>query len=86
MAKPLEIRVGYLIAEFLAHTFIFLGLLQPARTVTALFYKPFAYGSHHFFIRIQSYLHDTPSFYLYSVNIIPDIFQKSRVPIIFSVI
>ena len=40
MTVSLKIRIGDLIAELLAHTFVFLSLANSAGTITALGFKP----------------------------------------------
>ena len=53
MAVPLEGRVFYLRAEFLAHTFIFGAFTHAARAVAALGDKPVSYRFNRFFIFVQ---------------------------------
>lgn len=52
MAKALKIRIGDLLAEFLANALVIFGALSAARTISARPFKPFANGSHYFFVGI----------------------------------
>ena len=53
MAIALEIGVGNLVAEFLAHTLILLRPLQPARTVSAGALQPLPDSGNNLFVFIQ---------------------------------
>lgn len=52
MAKALEIGVGDLLAELLAHALVIFGALSAARAIPARFFQSFADGSHYFFVGI----------------------------------
>lgn len=41
VAVTFKVRVGYLVAEFLALALVVLGFLQPAGAVAAFFLEPF---------------------------------------------
>ncbi len=52
MAKALKIRIGDLLAEFLANALVVFGALSAARAIPARFFQSFADGSHYFFVGI----------------------------------
>ena len=56
VAIALEIGVGYLLAEFLADAFIFLGPLKTAGAMAARPLKTFLYAFYNFLILIKRYL------------------------------
>ena len=57
MAKSLEIRVRYLIPEFLAHAHVLLGLLQPAGAVAFLLPESLSDGIDDLPFFVVAYLH-----------------------------
>lgn len=57
VAIALVVLVFYLLAELLAHTFIFLCTLKAARAITARLTKPFLNRLYDLFIFIIPYLH-----------------------------
>ena len=57
MAVALEIGILDLLAEFLAHALIFLGLSYAAGTVAFLLFQPFLDGADDLFVFVQSDLH-----------------------------
>jgi methyl coenzyme M reductase beta subunit len=50
VAVSLEAWISYLIAEFAANTFVFLGALKAARTVSATLFKAFLYNFYDLFV------------------------------------
>lgn len=54
MAVSLEIRIGYLLPELLAHTFVILGTLSATRTISARPFKSFADCFYDFFVFVKS--------------------------------
>ena len=57
MAKPLEIRIGDLVPEFLAHALGILGPLQAAGAVAPGAFKTLPDGFDNFLIWVQNYFH-----------------------------
>ena len=57
MAVTLEIRVGYLRAEFFAHTLVLGAFAYPARTITAFGDKSFPNSFYNLFVLVKSYSH-----------------------------
>ena len=58
MAITGKVRVGDLLPEFLAHTLVFLGPLQPAGAIAAGTLQALLDRLYHFQIFVQSYSHD----------------------------
>lgn len=57
MAVAFDILVGYLRAEFFAHTFVLRAFAFPARTITAFGDKSLSYRLYDFFILVMPYSH-----------------------------
>ena len=57
VAEALELGIGDLIAELLAHTFVFGCFFKSAGTVSILSLQPLAYCLNYFFVFIKSYCH-----------------------------
>ena len=65
MAVTFVLRIGYLIPEFLANTFVFLCPFQAARTISTCSFQSFTDGLHHLGILIQFYCHRLTSLPFY---------------------
>ena len=60
VAVSLEIRVGYLVPEFLAHAFVLRGVLYPAGTVAPCLFKTLAHHLDYLFVVVFLYVHVSP--------------------------
>ena len=58
MAEPVKIFVLDLIAEFLAHAFVFGRFFHSARTISAARFEPFLNQFYSFLVGIKNYLHN----------------------------
>ena len=57
MAEAFKCGVCYLVAELLAHTFVFGSLCQSARTITVLHLQTFLYSCHYLSVGIKCNFH-----------------------------
>lgn len=78
MTEALEIRILDLVAELLADTFVVVGTLQTAGTVTAGTLQAFPDGLYHLFIIIQPNSHGITTFLLLIIHWIPLLSRKGK--------
>ena len=63
MAVALEFRIGYLIPEFLAHTFVLFFFFSAAGAVASRAPEPFLYDFDDLSVGIKCYLHSFLPFF-----------------------